>query len=281
MKHSLVDIMDMSTDRDAGELGSTQCQQHQERIGLYCKDHHAPGCGSCIAEKHRTCASVVPIEDEIKELRDPKEAGVILDKLKANLKTADEMGVERSKQANELDRLKSGILVKISNLRSEINGVLAELEERVTGDFNSSHKEEHDKIQSQIAESSDLTKVVEIALVVLDDAGQQRSDMQLLATVSTLLEDCSSFDNSLRRLHSEMEVVEYEFVLPESLRQIMIALRKLDGLGRVGVVRSSTQIVLDQSNTPLGSRRAEEFGSINVRTPGNRNNCWITGGEYI
>ena len=105
------------------------CNEHNERLQLYCKEHECPCCRKCIVENHSECKGFALLENIVKNMKtshDISETEQIIDEMIENIHKIRQNRENNSGTVTEQKRL---IEQQIRELRGEINNHLDKLQE--------------------------------------------------------------------------------------------------------------------------------------------------------
>ena len=105
------------------------CNEHNERLQLYCKEHECPCCRKCIVESHSECKGFALLENIVKNMKtshDISETEQIIEEMIENIHKIRQNRENNSGTVTEQKRL---IEQQIRELRGEINNHLDKLQE--------------------------------------------------------------------------------------------------------------------------------------------------------
>ncbi|WAR05026.1 hypothetical protein MAR_020395, partial [Mya arenaria] len=127
-----------------------RCDQHGNKLEVYCDDHQEVCCHVCVALNHRLCSSISHLSDlarDFLETEEFKQLPGAVDKMKSSL---DEVKNDRMKyQASQKDTYKN-ILAGVKVLRKEINDILDQLEKTTVEQLDGMIKNLETVVQADI-----------------------------------------------------------------------------------------------------------------------------------
>ncbi|CAG2255420.1 unnamed protein product [Mytilus edulis] len=112
---------------------------------FYCTDHDCLICRTCIANTHRTCGKIQPIDVASKGCRSSPKLEDITQDIAALLKSTKELVEDRQKNETRVGQIKSIKLKQIAKFRQNINEHLNELESKLFSEMDIIDKEIYQK----------------------------------------------------------------------------------------------------------------------------------------
>ena len=208
------------------------CSDHKDMVlDFYCSDHDDICCKSCIADEHRTCGKIKPLDVAAKGVKSGTMFEDFSSEVEYLIDTTSK--VREQKQKSKVtwnlstDNVKRGVHI----FRSRILKRIDDIEEKLTLEVNASNS----KI---VAEAEEEMKAVEIYLSDIQDishkfkfVAKHGSEKQIFRFIKTLEIGLSRKSEDLKKLISSL-------TLPQLVFKESNLLSKMESIGSVTIETS-------------------------------------------
>ena len=148
---------------------SVQCKEHKDmKTSLFCKDHSAVACPTCIAMNHRTCENVLEIEKKLSDLDLVEQFSNIEVSLIERERNIVETDKYLKKKFDELDtdreRIESAVIWEKEQLLSHIEQLHSKFEEnldKMYTDITAGIRQESNDLENKKEFSKGLKDILE------------------------------------------------------------------------------------------------------------------------
>ncbi|XP_021377877.1 transcription intermediary factor 1-beta-like [Mizuhopecten yessoensis] len=279
--HNECDILDITgyeSRKTKQEKSVPKCDQHDVKLIWYCEDHKRLGCNICMIKDHRRCDEVTKAMEYLQKLK----AGSQLEEMEMALKKGAQAMTSLVKDFDE--QIKTMVqnqeiaLQSIKDLRQSVDEQLNKLQKDVTDKLITLFKEEKGnmEVSSRQCErlmnsmvntmKSSVTAAVEndtINAIMLYQRGQAE------------VESCKALVTEISKSFTSVSIKH----------QIVPRLVTLgdDAMGKIVIERQRRSFPgdLEYLPVPLSELRVKEIGKFNVKTPSDKDDCFICAVLYL
>ncbi|XP_053376428.1 uncharacterized protein LOC128547505 [Mercenaria mercenaria] len=240
----------------------TPCPEHkQEIIKFFCHDHETLQCNVCVTLDHtRTSCQVDYIPDISKKSLESKETLKDLEKVIERYKKAIvELKEKFCKSAKSL----KDVLAEIKSFRQEINQRIDELEKKAIERAKDLQKENNTILKRAEKTCNDITKSIEASSDTIKQLRDSKQAARLFIELKSAEKLIRDQEKRLLQLPSPENVTEFCF-LPSPA--IISSLQEEKSLGTI-----------THKKKELTLPRLSHQGDIYVKTPKDKEGCWVTG----
>lgn len=195
-----------------------RCTRHKENLNLFCNDHQALACSTCVAVEHRRCVRVMTSEDYARELKSSEELDCVIHQYNECLKSLEDIVQENLRQSIHISNRKQEIVNKITECREQINCHLDDIQNNFLYKLNETHTEEVDKINTQSREIKILQTAVEHSKKMVEATVVYGGDSQLLSTLLKAKSNSLDYKQKAIETSEKTEDVDYSFQMDKQVR---------------------------------------------------------------
>ncbi|XP_063427148.1 uncharacterized protein LOC134710692 [Mytilus trossulus] len=191
------------------------CNDHQDMpLEFFCSDHDCLLCRSCMANTHRTCGKILPLDVAAKGIKSSVMFDDICKDISALRKSTKELVEDREKNKKHIGRTKESTLQKIKKLRSDINKHLDKLEEKVASDVSFLERELDKKASTDLSEAETRDKNIEDIWEQVNFLSKHGSESQLLILLNEVRPEITKQSTNLQEmiLSLDMNGIDFEQV---------------------------------------------------------------------
>ncbi|CAC5380244.1 unnamed protein product [Mytilus coruscus] len=237
------------------------CRKHDRKFQMFCPHHDQLCCLICIAENHKECTGMFPIDEAIKS----SKSSTLFDSLEKSLKdiqeNIDRVVKDRKTNLVEIKQLHLKSLSDIKDMRRKINSRLDELEKHMIDNLNSNETQLKLKIETLLNKLSEKKKMIEILRTNLVSVKQHGSDLQAFIGSKMLENDVTKELNYAQNISEEDGFSHFslKFQINDKITDV---LSKLTSFGSVTIESRPSSIILrvDQE------KQAQIFTEVPQRT---------------
>ena len=263
------------------------CEDHDEKLDLFCPVHSYPCCIRCSLTSHKECSGVAPIKDLTPNV---KSSPAMLD-LEQTLKELDSfvrrLTDDKAKNIQDIQTQRKEICEEIHKIRKSLNDRLDQLQETLIGSINKTVDDVTlilDVVKNSFTEIENKTS--DIALE-LKKVKEHASDLQTFLSLPHLISKANNEERNVEKLDSEGKFNRKSIKFTARIDEII----KMKSIGDVCVDDFKSDVVYvkqkekqAQIAEPLASRTSNDISlnflrEIKVRTgsPSNK----LTGCSFL
>ncbi|CAG2220622.1 unnamed protein product [Mytilus edulis] len=188
------------------------CNDHQDMpLEFFCADHDCLLCRSCMANTHRTCGKILPIDVAAKGIKSSVMFDDICKDIDALRNSTNQLVQERRKNKTQIGRSKETILQKIKKLRSDINKRLDNLEKKMSSDVDNIERELIEKVSTGISEAETRAKEIEYIRDQVDFLTEHGSESQMLILLNTVRTEITKQSINFQEIILSLEMNGLDF----------------------------------------------------------------------
>lgn len=187
------------------------CDDHEQRLDLFCSSHNSPCCIRCALTSHKSCQNVAPLTDLVKNVKRSTamldlESGITdfssyLEKLKVEVETHKDQIMNREEKIRD----------EISRQRVALNAHLDQLEKNLIEGLHAKFLANAVEIEKMTA---DINAILESTSRISSDLSGMKahaSDVQSFLSLPYLQSLVTAEEKCLERLQSDLKLVKKEF----------------------------------------------------------------------
>ena len=188
------------------------CNEHNERLQLYCKEHGCPCCRICIVENHSECKGLAILENIVKNVKtshDISETEQIIDEMIENIHKIRQSRENNSGTVTEQKRI---IEQEIRELRGNINNHLDKLQEDLLNELTEAEAIVTRRTSALMVSLDEKQKELNEYKTNMVNIKQYASELQTFLALKQIGSDVEAQDTCLHALMNS-----------DSLKQIKIS----------------------------------------------------------
>ncbi|KAL3887968.1 hypothetical protein ACJMK2_000353 [Sinanodonta woodiana] len=182
------------------------CPEHEGEAKIfYCRDHKIACCSKCCIVSHRNCASVSDLNTELPSLLNEFNPDSVIDKMKkleTHLKSVTKVNESSTSllasQVNDLTN-------QIRELRTKINGVLDELEQKVKMEGHKICKEELIRKQEENHHCQSLINSIRNSHSLLETVKKYGTETQVFLMTEKIKSQLVSYLDQIQERYMKTE----------------------------------------------------------------------------
>lgn len=218
------------------------CTLHKETYQLFCNDHSAPCCRSCISDVHRGCTRIEKIEQVTQNVKSSTIFTEIEENLYEIIENIQLLKTEQQKNLNAIRNEKAKINHIIDETRKRINKHLDKLQEDVIDVVNKVEQKEYEKFKSVLSKLSDKETDSSKCLKSISDIKRYATDLQVFLVISRytkVVDEITHFIRSLAK-SDDTDKASINFEIEQSLAGIIT----LEKYGEIKIERRASSVTL-------------------------------------
>ncbi|KAK3108837.1 hypothetical protein FSP39_017006 [Pinctada imbricata] len=247
--HKLVEL-DKGLDRDIPLYhADVFCSEHtEEKVKVYCEDHSAICCMTCVMLNHRKCDHVRSIEDAASKLKKSKQTEefsqnlqdlkICLTRLCKNrtisLQTLD---LDLKQIRDDIDSLFKGLSCHLTKMKRNIMSEISDVEKEITSEIENEHFEIKCKIPA-----------VENDLSLFQTSMKHAPPAQFIQAMEKLEEQKKLLENFVRDQSKTLRDIRVTFKANEKLMEISKIIQEF---GEVNITRNTNYELQHSINRKL------------------------------
>ena len=233
MSHHVIDAQ-VSADKSV-ELNKF-CSDHKDMVlDFYCSDHDDICCKSCIADEHRTCGKIKPLDVAAKGVKRATMLENFASEVRYLIDTASKVREQKQKSKVTWDLSTDSVKRGVEIFRSRILKHIDDMEEKLMLEVNAANS----KI---VAETQEEMKAVEKYISNIQDISHKfdfitknGSEKQIFRLIKTLETDLSRKSEDLEKLISSL-------TFPQLVFKESNLLSKMETIGSVTIETSPSDM---------------------------------------
>lgn len=230
-EHVVISLEDMRSNPMQSILSTRKdipCSYHRDKIiEFYCVDCHAAICSSCVAVQHRRCEMVETVSDAVQKLK-PETEYVYKDLLRQR-EILSEWASDHSKELSGLADNKTHLIAELSDVRSKINELLLNLENKLIGELEEKHKSTMNEVDVRLKDVDEMKKNVENTDNLLQNLMKFGSDSEILSLFDTIKVQVDDMRSAIQKAKLNKLNTRYKFSIDPCLQRIL----EMKSFGRI------------------------------------------------
>lgn len=232
-QHNLVDLKTVRNEPIEKSISSPFCKKHEgEVVTKYCENHKEVSCDKCVADDHKACKNVKTLKEAVENKKEAithvnstlNEEATLAKAIYDNRTTADKT----------IDTDENEILVKIQNVRKQINDNLTKCETQMITELHSIHSKEKATIQSEIKEAQRIRKSSKKVHGLAASTEKYGTDSHILQSLPDTTLQSIHYKERLGSLNGRIKNKKINFIVDSTLGNLM------QGISRLGELRVSS-----------------------------------------
>ncbi|CAG2220624.1 unnamed protein product [Mytilus edulis] len=177
------------------------CTNHQEMpLEFFCSDHDCLLCRSCMADTHRTCSKILPIDVAAKGIKSSVMFDDISKDIAALRYSAKELVEDRQKNKKRVGQTKEFSQQKIKKIRNDVNKHLDKLEKKLSYDMDAMERELDEKASAGLSKAKTTEKNIEDVWEHINFLTKHGSESQMLILLNEVRSEMTKQSSNLQEL---------------------------------------------------------------------------------
>ena len=234
------------------------CEDHDEKLDLFCPVHSYPCCIRCSLTSHKKCSGVAPIKDFTPNV---KSSPAMLD-LEQILKELDSfvrrLTDDKEKNIQDIQTQRKEICEEIHKIRKSLNDRLDQLQETLIGSINTTVDDVTlilDDVKNSLTEIENKTSDITLEF---NKVKEHASDLQTFLCLPHLISKANDEEKNVEKLGSEGKFNRKGIIFTARIDEII----KMKSIGDVGVDDIKSDIVYVKEKV----KQAQIVGPLTSRT---------------
>lgn len=233
----------LQTGQKRPDLPSKRCDKHGGRlIDVYCSDHNAVGCSTCLAVGHSSCSDIKFIPDVANGIRNSTELQDLERKLSDIKQRLAELKKRKQGHLQQLREEKDKIKKEIKDLRNKIDNHLDKMEKALMSEVDTLFDERINAVNNANDVVNDMTVSVETIQKDLTDA-KQKHESELFVHLKDGSASLSENMNMLRNLEkNDHEIKSVKWYPNQEIKKQLLQDNIFGRASVLSVPKSATHI---------------------------------------
>ena len=207
------------------------CEDHDEKLDLFCPVHNRPCCIRCVLTSHKTCAGVAPLKDFIPNVKSSPAMLDLEQTLKELCSFVNRFSAEKDRNIQDIQTQRKQICEEIHKIRKSLNDYLDQLQETLIGSLNKTV----DDVTIQLGDAKNSlieieNKTSDITLE-FNKVKEHASDLQTFLSLPYLIARASYEEKNVEKLGSESKFNRKTIIFTARIDEFF----KMKSIGDVGV----------------------------------------------
>ncbi|VDI08854.1 Hypothetical predicted protein [Mytilus galloprovincialis] len=178
---------------------------------FYCSDHDCLICRTCIANTHRTCGKIQPIEVAAKGCKSSSILEDVSKDIASLLISTKTLLEDRQKKKISVRQSKAKVLKEIAKFRQDINDHLDQLENKCRSEVDILERIISQTVGNELADADKRQHVIQEIWQQVGFFTKNGSESQLFIFLNTVRSDISRQAASLQDIIPSLETNDLEF----------------------------------------------------------------------
>jgi gas vesicle protein len=176
------------------------CDENQEEINLYCREHEGPYCRICIVETHSDCKNVAIMETIIKNVKTSTMFTEVEYLIKEMIETISKIRQNRYTNSSAVKDQTQIIENEIQELRTKINTHIDKLQEDLMKELTEAEKHVSDETRELLVSLDKTQKELTEYQTNAVNIKKYASDLQTCLALKRIEKDVETHDTCLQSL---------------------------------------------------------------------------------
>ena len=204
------------------------CDEHHEKINLYCKEHECPCCRICNLENHSDCKNISALEKIIKNVKTSIMFTEIEHLIKEMIETIGKIKQNRENNSSAVNEQKRIIEIEIQELRTKINNHLDKLQEDLMTKLTEADKYVTDETCELLVSLDEKQKELTEYQTNIVNIKKYASDLQTFIAVKQIEKYVETQDTCLQSLvnSDSLNQTKLAYKIDTNLKTIVTSIQK-------------------------------------------------------
>ena len=223
------------------------CADHNQRYQQYCVTHECPICNRCI-EAHKECSDVIPIDEMVDNEKTSQTFQDLRQEVKDLVENIKRLRTDREENLTTVNNQVQKHILKVQNLRSNINQHLDKLEEELKSELKKMENKAKTDIQGTIAILNDKENDIVKCQKNIEDITKHASDFQAFFGMREVKSDVTDHEQYIQSLPDDQKFAQINIKCSIDTK-IQDILTDVKSFGSVGfqTERSSVSLVRNKN----------------------------------
>ena len=218
------------------------CADHNQRYQLYCVTHECPICYRCI-QAHRECSDIIPIDEVVDNAKKSQHFQDLRQEVEDLLENIKRLRTDREENLTTVNDQVQKHILKVQNLRSNINQHLDKLEEELKLELKKLENKAKTDIQGTIAILKDKENDIVKRQKNIEDITKHASDFQAFFGMREVKSNVTEHEQYIQSISDDQNFTQINITCSIDTK-IQDILTGVKSFGSVGFQTERTSISL-------------------------------------
>ena len=204
------------------------CNEHHEKLNLYCKEHECPCCGICNVENHKDCKEVAVFGNITKNVKTSTMFNETEHLIKEMLENIGKIRQNRETNSSSVKELKRIIQDEIQELRTNVNNHLDKLQENLMKELIELEKQVTEETRELLVSLDEKQKKLIEYQTNIVNIKKYASELQTFIAVKQIERDIETHDTCLQSLvnSDSLNQTKLTYKIDTGLKNITTSIQK-------------------------------------------------------
>jgi hypothetical protein len=223
------------------------CADHNQRYQLYCVTHECPICYKCI-KTHRECSDVIPIDEVVDNEKTSQNFQDLRQEVEDLVENIKRLKTDREENLTTVNGQVQKHILKVQNLRSNINQHLDKLEEELKSELQNLKNKAKTDIQGTIAILNDKEIDIVKRQKNIEDITKHASDFQAFFGMREVKSNVTEQERFIQSLLDDQKFAQISITcsIDTKIQDILTGVKSFGSVG-FQTERSSVSLVRNKN----------------------------------
>ena len=204
------------------------CDEHDEKLNLYCREHECPCCGICIVEYHSECKNVTIMEKIIKNVKTSTMFTEVEHLIKEMIENIGKIRQNRETNSSAVKEQKRIIENEIQQLRTKINTHLDKLQDDMMKELTEAEKHVIDGTRELLVSLDENQKELTEYQTSAVNIKKYASDLQTFLALKQIEKEVETKDTCLHTLFNSDSLykTKLSYTIDAGLKTLTTSIQK-------------------------------------------------------
>ena len=204
------------------------CNEHHEKLNLYCKEHECPCCGICNVENHKDCKEVAVFGNITKNVKTSTMFNETEHLIKEMLENIGKIRQNRETNSSSVKEQKRIIQDEIQELRTNVNNHLDKLQENLMKELIELEKQVTEETRELLVSLDEKQKKLIEYQTNIVNIKKYASELQTFIAVKQIERDIETHDTCLQSLvnSDSLNQTKLTYKIDTGLKNIITSIQK-------------------------------------------------------
>jgi hypothetical protein len=250
------------------------CDDHNHRYQLYCVTHECPICYKCI-KTHRECSDIIPIDEVVDNAKTSQNFQDLRQEVEDLIENIKRLRTDREENLTTVNDQVQKHILKVQNLRSNINQHLDKLEEELKSQLQKLENKAKTDIEGTIAILKDKENDIAKRQKNIEDITKHASDFQAFFGMREVKSNVTEHERYIQSLPDDQKFAQVKITcsIDTKIQDILTSVKSFGSVGfqteriSISLVRNKHKQaqILTTNEKSLNLKRNVKFGRRCVR----------------
>ena len=242
MNHHTVDLdfVDIFPTSTLSEI--THCKKHGDgRVDLFCNDHESLCCRHCMAESHRSCKSILPVDIAARDVRTSPLPSMLMQDLSVFLQTLNSLVANRDETVKSFEKNINEIKNEIKSFKRVLIDHLDRLEKNLTDNLQEFSEDEKETLIQDRESMLKVRKMYQVGKSDLEVVLQHGSESQIFLFAHYLAQKLAKDQTVVQTKAQRFNDITTDFIPENNLEDTIQTIGTLNISKKPCLLRSFSQ----------------------------------------